>query len=483
MLSKIKAFFSQKETTIIFFLAFAIVSLINVNYSILRSLRNTLVVSCTSAGAELIPAIQLWGLLPLTFLLVYVISLFMRKYSQAKVFFLVTLLFLGFFNIHAFCIYPFQNHLESTFSPPEFLKPITSLYLLCKHWASGSYFIAAELWKVAILSLLFFGFLNRSLSLKEAKGMYSPLLLGGSIGGLLAGPTTVIAAKISPFLLKSFGFSKWHATYLVLTIIMTIVGFMIMGLFSILKNKVKPTEVKQEEAKSKISFKDSLHTFIKNRYLFSLGVIVIADYIAYFLFEVFFLDLLKTAYPDPNKYCQFNGQLTFWTSVLTLISAVFITPILLYRKTWKTAALVTPSAIGLSIIFFSMVLGANSPWMSSLSSILGLSVTKIAIIFGSIQFCVCRAIKGTLFDASKELAYFPLTEELKSKGKLVVDGLASRTGYCLAAGINQSLFSLFGSFHAGLPAAAIISCVAVAFSIKGVLHISSHIQPKPQGAV
>lgn len=483
MLSKIKAFFSQKQTTIIFFLAFAIISLINVNYSILRSLRNTLVVSCTSAGAELIPAIQLWGLLPLTFLLVYVISLFMRKYSQSKAFFLVTLLFLIFFNIHAFFIYPFQAQLEAIISPPAFLKPISSLYLLCKHWASGSYFIAAELWKVAILSLLFFGFLNRSLSLKEAKGMYSPLLLGGSIGGLLAGPITVIASKIAPFMLRSFGFSKWHATYLVLTLIMTAVGFMIMALFSILKTKVHPIDSKQESLKNKISFKDSLSTFIKNRYLLALGIIVIADYIAYFLFEVFFLDLLKTAYPDPNTYCQFNGQLTFWTSVLTLISALFITPILLHKKTWKTAALVTPSAIGLSLIFFSMILGANKAWMQSLSFILGLSPTKIALIFGSIQFCLCRAIKGTLFDASKELAYFPLTEDLKSKGKLVVDGLASRTGYCLAAGINQSLFSLFGSFHACLPAAAVISCIAVAFSIKGVLHISNHIQPKPQASV
>lgn len=483
MISKIKAFFSQKDTTIVFFLAFAIVSLINLNYAILRSLRNTLVVSCTTAGAELIPAIQLWGLLPLTFLLVYVISLFMRKYSQAKVFFLVMLLFLGFFNIHAFFIYPFHTHLEATLCPPTFLKAVSSFYLLCKHWASGSYFIAAELWKVAILSLLFFGFLNRSLSLKEAKTMYSPLLLGGSIGGLLAGPITVIAAKIAPFMLSSFGFSKWHATYVVLTLIMTFVGFMIMGLFTLLKGKVKPIEITTDVIKTKISFKNSLATFIKNRYLFSLGVIVIADYIAYFLFEVFFLDLLKTAYPDPNTYCQFNGQLTFWTSVLTLISALFITPILLHKRTWKTAALVTPSAIGLSLIFFSIVLGANKPWMQQMSSLLGLSVTKIAIIFGSIQFCVCRAIKGTLFDASKELAYFPLTEELKSKGKLIVDGLASRTGYCLAAGLNQSLVSIFGSFQACLPAAAVISCVAVLFSIKGVLHISNHLQPKPQTAV
>lgn len=483
MLSKIKAFFAQKETTIIFFLSFAIVSLINVNYSILRSLRNTLVVSCTEAGAELIPAIQLWGLLPLTFLLVYVISLFMRKYSQGKVFFLVTLLFLGFFNIHAFFIYPFQNHLEAAITPPEFLKPLSSLYLLCKHWASGSYFIAAELWKVAILSLLFFGFLNRSLSLKEAKGMYSPLLLGGSIGGLLAGPITVIAAKISYYVLKPFGYTKWHATYLVLTIIMTIVGLVIMGLFSILKNRVTLQEEKLQDTKTKISFKDSLLTFMKNRYLFSLGVVVIADYIAYFLFEVFFLDLLKKAYPDPNRYCEFNGQLTFWTSMLTLVSALFITPVLLLKRTWKTAALVTPSAIGLSIIFFSMVLGAGKPWMLNLSRSLGLSPTKIAILFGSIQFCICRAMKGTLFDASKELAYFPLSEDLKSKGKLVIDGLASRTGYCLAAGINQSLFSVFGSFQAGIPAAAVISCVAVVFSIQGVLHISNHIQPKPQATV
>lgn len=478
MIEKIRAFFNQKQSTFVFILSFAIVCFINVNYSILRSLRNTLVVSCTDVGAELIPAIQLWGLLPLTFLLIYVISLFMRKYSQTKVFFLVTLLFLGFFNIHAFFIYPLQNTLEKLISPPEFLKSLSSLYLLCKHWSSGSYFIAAELWKVAILSLLFFGFLNRTLSLKEAKGMYSPLLLGGSLGGLLAGPLTVVSAKISHFFLKSYGLDKWHATYLMLTILMTLIGFLIMGLFAVLKNQVQLKQDNQPSQKEKISFKDSLFEFIKNKYLFSLGVIVIADYIAYFLFEVFFLDLLKKAYPDPNVYCEFNGTLTFWTSVLTLISSLFITPIILLKKSWRTAALITPSAIGLSIIFFSMVLGCDSVWMKSFAQFLKMTPLKIAIIFGSLQFCVCRAMKGTLFDASKELAYFPLSEDLKSKGKLVIDGLASRTGYCLAAGINQSLFSIFGSFQAGIPAAALISFLAVGFSIKGVLYISSQVQPK-----
>ena len=477
MLSKIRSFLKEKESTIVFLLSFSIVCLINVNYSILRSLRNTLVVSCTEAGAELIPAIQLWGLLPLTFLLVYVISLFMRKYSQVKVFFLVTLLFLGFFNLHAFVIYPLKEVLENFVSPPEILKKVTSLYLLCKNWTSGSYYIAAELWKVAILSLLFFGFLNRSLSLKEAKGMYSPILLGGSIGGLLAGPLTVISAKISHFFLSSHGYDKWHSTYLMLTLVMTLVGVGMMGLFAILKNKVSIKE-NYTDSKPKISFKDSLQAFIQNRYLFSMGVIIIADYIAYFLFEIFFLDLLKKACPSPNAYCEYNGQLTFWTSVLTLISAVFVTPILLLKKTWKTAALVTPSAIGLSIIFFTLVFGAEKSWMQQLSGYFGLTPLKLALLFGSIQFCFCRAIKGTLFDASKELAYFPLSEDLKSKGKLVIDGLASRTGYCLAAGINQSLFSLFGTFQGGLPAAALISCIAVGFSIHGVLHISGQIQNK-----
>jgi AAA family ATP:ADP antiporter len=475
MLSRLQAFLKKKQTSFVFLLAFSIVSLINVNYSILRSLRNTLVVSCTQKGAELIPAIQLWGLLPLTFLLIYLITLFMRKYSQAKVFFLVTILFLGFFNLHAFVIYPFKELLEGWIYPPEFLKNIPSLYTLCKHWTCGSYYIAAELWKVAILSLLFFGFLNNTLSLKEAKGLYSPILLGGSIGGLLAGPLTVLSSKLSHFF--PFGFDRWHATYLMLTLIMTLIGLFMMGLFAILTTKVE-LKTPQPQTKPKISFQNSLSTFINNRYLVCMGIIVIADYVAYFLFEVFFLDLLKKAYSNPNLYCEFNGQLTFWTSVLTLISALFITPILLVKKTWKTAALVTPSAIGLSLIFFTLVLNNQAPWMNQLASTFYTTPLKLTLAFGAFQFCVCRAVKGTLFDASKELAYFPLNDELKSQGKLVIDGLASRTGYCLAAGINQSLFSVFGSLQACLPSAAVVSCVAVGFSIHSVLHISRQIQAR-----
>lgn len=480
----LKQFFSylsfKNRYSFLFCLAFGIVALIHVNYNILRSLRNVLLVSCTSAGAELIAPVQLWGLLPLTFLMVYGISMLMRYFGQAKVFVVVSLLFLSYFTFHAFVIYPNRTWIESYMHFTFLKNHLPSLSLLLENWTAGIYFIAAELWKVAVLSVLFFGFLNRRVSFEEAKGLYSPILLGGSLGGLLAGPITVLCSSYHPSLFDKLSLDSWHTTFIMLTLAMVLVGGLAIGLFLILKNRTDLNQVEDtKEQRKKFSFLSSIKTFLTSKYLFSLSIIVIGDYIAYFLFEVFFLDLLKQALPDPNAYCLFNGKLTLWTSLLTLGSATLLTPLLLAKKNWKVAALITPCAIALSLMFFALVIFQKHPFIISLCHFFNLSSLQLAIGFGAMQFCVCRAMKNTLFDACKELAFIPLTEEMQSKGKLIVDGLAGRTGYCLAAGINQSLFSLFGSFQAGLPAAALISIGAVTLSIKSVMTISREVQKVP----
>ncbi len=470
-----------KNSSVLFFLAFSIVSLINLNYSLLRNLRNVLVVNCTQVGAELIAPIQLWALLPCTFFMVFAISLFMRRFAQAKVFVIVTSLFLFYFALHAFVIFPHRVFLEKFFHFTSLAKYLPSLSVLLENWTAGVYYVAAELWKVAILSVLFFGFLNRRVSFEEAKGLYSPILLGGSLGGMIAGPVTVFCAKIHFGIFKAFAVDEWHCTVIMSTLVIVLVGALTIYLFTTLKRKTDraiPAPI-ESSLKTKMSLFESLKTFLSSKYLMSLGIIVIADYVAYFLFEIFFLDLLKKQFPDPNACFHYNGQLTFWTSLLTLISATILTPILLKKKTWKAAALVTPSVIGLSIAFFATIIFQEKPFIVDFCHKFGITPLKLAILIGSVQFCTCRAIKNTLFDACKELAFIPLSEELQSKGKLIVDGLASRTGYWMGAGINQSLLSFFGTFQAGMPAAAIISMAAITLSINSVLTISKEVQKMP----
>lgn len=466
-----------KDHSLLFFAAFFIVSLININYYILRSVRNTLAVSLSNVGAELIPAIQFWALLPLTVLLIYGLSVFMRKHRPSSVFMLATGAFSLFFLLFSLFVFPNRTFLESGCSFPLLIKTIPSLGHLLANWTAALYYVAAELWKVAILSVLFFGFLNQRISLSIAKGLYSPILLGGSLGGLVAGPITVFCSSLGKNLSEKLGQSSWQVTFIFLSIVMTIVGALIISVFAWLKKRLdmQGQEMGETESQDKplpIALMESLKTIWRSRYLFSLCMMVVFDYVAYYLYEIFFLDILKKIYIDPNSYCAFNGQLVFWSSLLTTFSALFIAPVMLKKCSWKVPALITPLVMMIfSLSFFGCTIFHDSQIIISFAETMGTSVMGVVIIIGSCLFCMARAAKSTVFDASKELAFIPLPRELQSKGKLIVDGLASRAGCSLAAAVNQVLFASFSTIEAGMPCAAILSFGAVSIWIRGVLHV------------
>ncbi len=462
--------------SLLFFAAFFIVSLININYYILRSIRNTLAVSLSSVGAELIPAIQFWALLPLTILLIYGLSVFMRKHRPSSIFMFTTAAFSLFFLLFSLFIFPNRAFLESL-SFPLIAKALPSLGHLLHNWTASLYYVAAELWKVAILSVLFFGFLNQRISLKMAKGLYSPILLGGSLGGLIAGPVTIFCSDLGKKLTGPLDLSSWQISFILMSTILASVGGTIILIFSWLKNRLnqQDAEINTHESPDKplpIALLESLKTILHSRYLFSLCMMVVFDYVAYYLYEIFFLDMLKKIYADPNNYCAFNGRLTFWSSLLTTFSALFIAPVMLKKCKWRVPALITPLVVMVfSFGFFGCTIFHDSVFIIALANLAGTSSMGLAVIIGSCLFCMARAAKSTVFDASKELAFIPLPRELQSKGKLIVDGLASRTGCALAAAVNQVLFATFSTIEAGMPAAAILSFGAVSIWIRGVLHV------------
>ena len=61
---------------------------------------------------------------------------------------------------------------------------------------------------------------------------------------------------------------------------------------------------------------------------------------------------------------------------------------------------------------------------------------------GSIQNIISKSSKYTIFDASKEMAYLPLSAELRSKGKATVEIMGSKLGKSMGA-LTQSMIFLF----------------------------------------
>ena len=423
----------KRQEWFIFGAMFLIVCLINVNFSILRSMRNALVVADTGGSAAFIPYFELFGTFPASIALTWAISRLMRRFTSRFIFSVTMVFFLAFFVLFAFSIYPNREAIHN------FLGLSGEFFT---HWPDMIFYIMSELWKVALLSVIFWGFLNRNLSIDEAKRFYPPLLLGSSIGTIISGPITVFCTSAFIWIKFPLSNTQWQHSLYLLTLFLILCGVATLGSFSALFKKLefrssdKISEMKKEPFSSQLlSLSSSLRYLIKSPYLSGLLLIVVAEYVSYALGELIFLETLKSKYPNPSDYCKFMGNLSFWMGLITAFSALFLTPYLLGTYRWSRIALITP--ILMVLVTFSFFFAACFP-------ALFIEPLRIAVLLGSIHFCIGRAAKYTLFDAIKELAFIPLNQEAQVKGKLVIDGIGSRLGRGGSSFLSIGLFLALG---------------------------------------
>lgn len=391
---------------VVFFQMFGIALLLNVNFTILRNVRNTIAVD-QGNGASAIPFFELFGVLPASILMTWGLSWLLSRFQIHKVFFVTIGSFLAFFLLFAF-------------------GQLFKLSIL--------FYVLGELWKPALAIILFWGLVNQHIPKSEAKKLYGPLMFANSLGAILAGP------------LVSFCTSSklWTHALNSMMIAVTILGAVTALLYYKLWNYFS-SHSQNRSSEEKFSLKESAKLCLQVPQLRLLSWIVIADYIAYSLGEVIFFDLLHVKFPNACDYCNYLSILSTWCGVLTVISALLITPYILQRTQWICAALATPLCLLLTEGAFFFFL-RTAP-----------SATSLVIFLGSLQFCICRAAKYTLFDASKELCFVQLPSSLRMKGKLVVDGICARLGRGSGSAISMSLCHLCGGALASAPFAGAIA--------------------------
>lgn len=461
----------KREEWIFFGCMLLIVCLININFSVLRSMRNALVVADTGGSSAFIPYFELFGTFPASVLLTWGLSHLMRFFSFRFIFSMTLLFFLAFFIVFAFWIYPHRGEIHTLLeSKLGFLMEFSRFKVVFTHWPDMVFYIMSELWKVALLSVIFWGFLNQSLTLEEAKRFYPPLLLGSSIGTILAGPITMFCTSLFTWNLFPLASQRWQHSLYLLTLFLLLCGILTFFMFSFLYKKLQPRNssfsskgMGEETNSSKkepfscrlLSLSSSLRYLMKSPYLSALFLIVIAEYVCYALGELIFLESLKSKYPTPSDYCQYMGSLSFWMGILTAVSALFFTPHLLRTYRWSRTVLITPILMVMitSAFFLAIYLGKIGLLSGS---------AALIITMGSIHFCIGRSAKYTLFDAIKELAFIPLNQEGQVKGKLIIDGIGSRLGRGTSSLLSIFLFLLMGGPG---ESAILVGILAICFAL------------------
>lgn len=335
------------------------------------------------------------------------------------------------------------------------------LIAIIRNWTYTAFYIMSEMWSTIMMTVLFWGFANEVTSVKDAKRHYGLFAISANFSGIIAGQVaTYLSGRIYVPSLP-FGTDAWGQSIIFLSSIVIVCGFLCMALFRYLHTQKlgypnSSDNPHAPEPKIKMGMRENFAYLAKSKYLIAIAVIVVMYNMTNNLIEVVWKDQVKALYPNPAEFSAYMGKVLTVIGIISTCTSIFITGNVIRRFSWTTSALVAPVLIAVTGIgFFSFMLFQDTS-LASLAILMGSTPLAIGVFFGSMQNCMTRALKYTLFDATKELAFIPLSKECKLKGKAAIDGIGSRIGKSGGSIVHQVLLLSFGTVASSTPYVGVI---------------------------
>ena len=438
--------------------------LICFNHSVLRNVKDAVVITAESSGAEVIPFIKVWVLLPMAVIFTLIFTKLSNKFSQEKVFYIVVLFYLSFFALFTFVFYPLRDYLHPHVLADklEVILPagFKGLIAMFRNWSYTLFYVICELWGSIVLNVLFWSFANEVTRITEARRFYSMMGVASSTATILAG---VIANMVTDD-------HSWDNTLRTLTLIVLASGAIAMLAFRWMNKNVLTDDsfkdfhelrVKQKKKKQKLSIWESFSYLSNSKYLMCIAVMVVAYNLTINMVEIVWKDQLRQLYPSTLEYSKYMNTMTTTVGIIATLTAMFMAH-LIARFGWTKTALITPVIMLLtSVGFFGFMLFENQ-LIDPVLLLTGTTPLAIAAFFGAAQVCLSKACKFSVFDSTKEMAFIPLGHECKLKGKAAIDGVGSRLGKSGGSLIHQTLLMFFATLSSSAPYVAVIIMVVIA---------------------
>ena len=437
--------FELKKLLPLFFMKF----FISLNYGILTALKDTVIVTAKDSGAEVIPILKGWIVLPIALFCALFYSKLSNLFRRSHLFYGIITVFLIFFMIYAFLLFPnseslsphsFSDRLVATIGP-KFQHWVA----IIRHWMHALFFVSAELWGSLVIFMLFWGFSNEITHINEAKRFYTLFSAGGNLAAIATGP-------IVCFFTKKYAHVNIVFTQQILLLFVLFFGLVIMGLhFWITRFVIKDVKhfdpnlaTKKYKVKTKLSLWKGIKYLSKSKYIRYLAIMVIGYGLTINLIEVTWKANLKLYLPTAAAYQSFMGTVSTYVGATAFIIALFIGSNVFRKFGWKISAMIPPIAVGASGILF-LIFVLKKTQLTALTAFIGITPLAFIAFFGAFQNVLSKAVKYCFFDTSKEMAFIPLDQEEKVKGKAAIDVVGSRLGKSGAAWIQIFLIDVIGT--------------------------------------
>ena len=439
---------------------FLLLFLICFNYTVVRNMKDSLIITAEGSSAAVIPYIKVWLLLPMALLMTAIFTKASSRFSQEQVIYLLISGFLVFYAIFLLWLYPnhdaLQPHVTARWLEEVLPAGFQGAISMYRHWTFALFYVLSELWGSLVLTVLFWGFANEVTRIGDAKRFYAVLCVGGNLAAVLGGQLPQTLLYFIPAEGESF-------VYITINIVI-VNGLIIMGIFRWLNcyvfndprfNRLH-TASPSSRKKSKLSLRDCFVQLAHSKYLLCIALLVLGYNLGINVIEVVWKDQVHTLYPKKELFNAYIGNVTSIHGLLAIVLTGLI-PVMISKLGWTRTALITPVAMLVTgFLFFILLLSR------SLLPIDGVTLLSGVVFVGAVQNAISKACKYSLFDTTKEMAFIPLDHYDKLRGKAVIDGIGSRLGKSGGSLLQQGLMLMFGSLAASVPCIAIILFVVIA---------------------
>ncbi len=455
----------------------------------------TIVVKAGGVGAEVIPFLKVWAVLPAAVLLTYLYTKLSNRMGREQIFYTMLIMFLGFFSFFLLVLHPNREALELTnlanLLQSRLPEGLRGLIAIIRHWPLSLFYVMCEMWSAVVLSMLFWGFANEVTTVDEAKRFYAIFAIGANFSGIFSGQSAQFLTVQEYNPLIPFGHAAWEQTLMLQLGLVLLLGVAVIVLFRWVNRaiiryqpRVQPLiiiDVEKAEDKNakKLSLMECFAYLAKSRYMVYITILVVAYNVVYNLSDVLWTDQVSQRYTNENDFNAYINQIASITGIFATLSGLILSGNVIRRYGWTVTAMITPLIWLLtSVGFFGFLLfEASIPLSDLLYSILNVPAASLALFFGSAQICLGRASKYTVFDETKEIAFIPLPKVEQRKGKAVVDGIASRFGKSGGSLTIQVLLVLCGELALTIPYVAGIFLVVLSgwiIAVRGLGKMVAH---------